>query len=497
MKILITAKYISGSAYEGGSSRFMKCVADTLIEMGHDVTATTTPEQFTADTWDFIICSHAEKLAAVKDNPARKVCISHGIIGDEVFRLGADHYISVSEEVKGFNRYHGINSEVIGQPIKIGEQIRPGAELKKILIIRRAAGSREDWFSFLSEKYEVRDSDIGTPIEDQIAWADLVITLGRGALEAMAQGKLVLVADNREYIGSYGDGYVNHDNIREIAVCNFSGRRFKHPLTREWIDAELEKYDQWDSDLLYTYVKEHHDAQKIVVRYLELINRAPMKISFGILLDDWVRFSQVFQQSELSGVEAHYIKQPETATKGLNKLLDIIEAEGADIAVLSHQDMHYKADWLPKVRAQLAKLPDNWVCAGIVGKDMEGRIAGVFRDMRIPNYFDTSDIHDFPIPACCFDECCIIINMKSGFRFNEALEGFDLYGSLVVLQAWEMGGSVWIIDAYAEHYCLRDMHWRPNEKYCSNFKWLWEKYHEIGRIDTTAIGFKEGEGEAA
>lgn len=215
-----------------------------------------------------------------------------------------------------------------------------------------------------------------------------------------------------------------------------------------------------------------------------------LKISFGVLVNDWVRFGQVFKQSQITG-EAHFIKEPESATKGLNKLLDIIKQEGADVAVLSHQDMHYQSDWLPKVQAQLKKLPENWVVAGIIGKDMEGKIAGVFRDMRIPNYFDTSDIHDFPVPACCFDECCILVNMKSGFRFDEGLDDFDLYGTLCVLQARQMGGTAWIIDAYAEHYCLRDMHWTPDQKFCDNFKWLWEKYNEVGRVDTTAIGFVE------
>lgn len=220
------------------------------------------------------------------------------------------------------------------------------------------------------------------------------------------------------------------------------------------------------------------------------------RISFGVLVNDWVRFGQVFQQSQITG-EAHFIKEPESATKGLNELLDIIEAEGADIAVLSHQDMHYKSDWVQKVRAQIEKLPDNWIVAGIIGKDMEGKIAGVFRDMRIPNYFDTSDIHKFPLPASCFDECCIIVNMKSGFRFNEELEGFDLYGSMCCLQAKEMGGTAWILDAYAEHYCLRPFTWRPDEKYCARFKWLWETYNEIGRVDTTAIGFVEDKETAA
>lgn len=107
--------------------------------------------------------------------------------------------------------------------------------------------------------------------------------------------------------------------------------------------------------------------------------------------------------------------------------------------------------------------------------------------MRVPAHFNTEKIHDFPQPACCFDECCIIVNMKTGFRFDESFDGFDLYGTLCVLQAWEMGGSAWVIDAYAEHYCLRPFTWHPDEKFVENYKILHDRFIKIGRVDSTVI----------
>jgi hypothetical protein len=484
MRILITAKYVSGSAYEGGSSRFLRLVGDTLIDMGHHVVFSSLPEQHIDKQYDLIICSHV--LDIIKANPARKIFISHGIIGDEAMRPGADRYISVSDEVRGFNRTRHIESEVIGQPIRIGEQVRPGAELKKILIIRRMVDSREDPFAFLSEKYEVRESDIDTPIEDQIAWADLCITLGRGALEAMAQGKPVLIADNREYIGAFGDGYVNAGNIRTMARCNFSGRRFLNPVTREWIEAELTKYDPADSDFLYEYVKEHHDARKVVEQYLA--EKPDLKISFGVMVNDPLRLDMVLKQSELpKSIKCHTLHDPESATKGLNKLLGICEEDGADVAVLCHQDVFFRRGWLSQMKEQISKLPENWMCAGVIGKDMQGLICGMFQDMRIPLDFDTSRIHEFPHPACCFDEAVIIINLKSGFRFDETFEGFDLYGTLIVLQAWESGKSAWVIDARCEHYCMRPFTWHPSDLFVQNYKRLYDKYKNI-RVDSTALG---------
>jgi hypothetical protein len=213
-----------------------------------------------------------------------------------------------------------------------------------------------------------------------------------------------------------------------------------------------------------------------------------IKISFGVMVNDPLRLDMVLQKSQFpKSTKCHTITNAESATKGLNLLLGIIEAEGADAAVLTHQDMFYRQGWLAQVKDQIAMLPDSWVVAGIIGKDMNGLICGQFHDMRIPQDFSTKHIHDFPHPASCMDECCIIVNLKKGFRFDETLDGFDLYGTLCVLQAWEMGGSAFIIDAYAEHYCTRSFQWHPEDGFVKNFKWLWDKFKGI-RVDSTALG---------
>lgn len=273
MRILVLGYKVGHSASGGGSGRFMQCVADTLASMGHEVITSTEPEKHIHVEYDLIICSHF--LYRIEKNPSPKIYISHGIVNNERLYPGADKYVSVSEEAKIHNLKHGIFSEIINQPIRIGEQKRSGSKLKNILIIRRGDVDR-DPFAFLSEVYDLRISDPETPIEDQIEWADLCITLGRGALESMAQGKPVLVADCRDYIGAIGDGYVSAGNIHEIAKNNFSGRRYKIPLTQEWIESELAKYNPDDSDFLHKYVSEKHEAKQIVKEYLNMVDPKPM-----------------------------------------------------------------------------------------------------------------------------------------------------------------------------------------------------------------------------
>jgi hypothetical protein len=211
------------------------------------------------------------------------------------------------------------------------------------------------------------------------------------------------------------------------------------------------------------------------------------KISFGCITNDPLRLDMVLKRSQIQG-SMNFIQNAESATKGLNILLDKAENEGADICCLVHQDMYFRFGWIDQVKSQIKLLPDSWVVAGVIGKDASGLICGKFHDMRIPDYFDTSDIHTFPHPACCFDEAVIIVNMKSGFRFDESLTGFDLYGTLCVLQTWEMGGTAWIIDAFCEHYCMRSFKWFPCEMFIKNYKMLHDRFNEKWKLDSTALG---------
>lgn len=213
------------------------------------------------------------------------------------------------------------------------------------------------------------------------------------------------------------------------------------------------------------------------------------KVFFGCMVNDPLRLSQVLQRSQFDNEQLNYVQSPESATKGLNILIDKAYGESADWAILVHQDMHFRSGWLDQVRSQLKLLPDNWITAGVIGKDHNGLICGKFHDMRIPDYFDTSDIHTFPQEVCCFDEAVIIINLKSKFRFDETMDGFDLYGTLAVLQSWEIGGKAYVIDALCEHYCMRPFSWVPDERFISNYKWLFDKFNDKWRIlDSTALG---------
>jgi hypothetical protein len=54
-----------------------------------------------------------------------------------------------------------------------------------------------------------------------------------------------------------------------------------------------------------------------------------------------------------------------------------------------------------------------------------------------------------------------------------------------------MNGTAWVIDAYAEHYCMRPFSWMPDQLFIDNYKLLHERFKKIEegkRLDSTAIG---------
>ena len=268
MKIIISALHINGIASEGGSSLYFKCIIDELLSLGHDVYASSNPNDVMNTNADIIICSHNRILNQIKHHKAYKICISQGIIGDEILVSGADKYYSISYESQQNNLKHGINSEILNQPIQLQSLYKSNDKLQNILIIRRER-QKIDPFNFLRKQFNVIDSDISIPIEEQIKSADLCITLGRGALSSMSMGKQILVADNRPYIGSVGDGYVDHTNILSIAKHNFSGRATRIELNDRWILSELQKYDTSNQSFLYDYICTNHDSKIIVNKLIE------------------------------------------------------------------------------------------------------------------------------------------------------------------------------------------------------------------------------------
>lgn len=102
-------------------------------------------------------------------------------------------------------------------------------------IIREACQEKGLGVEFLGGRFGSVNQTI---LKEKIECADIIFSLGRGAIEAMIAGRAVIIFD---YLG--GDGMVTVETYAEIQKNNFSGRRFGYSYSKDEIVSEIEKYD--------------------------------------------------------------------------------------------------------------------------------------------------------------------------------------------------------------------------------------------------------------
>jgi hypothetical protein len=109
-------------------------------------------------------------------------------------------------------------------------------------------------------------------IEKEIWQNQIVISLGRGACEAISCGRPVLVLDSRHYQPLMADGMVTPGNINKLAKCNFSGRFKKiNPVNLEdFITENLELYSDKHQKHFRYWALENLDYKANFLKYIDL-----------------------------------------------------------------------------------------------------------------------------------------------------------------------------------------------------------------------------------
>ena len=277
MKILLTNNSLCRIA---GSETWTMAMYDELSKE-HEVDILTGRNtmlkigEYDADKeYDIAICNHNNRLNDIAGNIniKTKIFTSHGVLPRlEQPVQGADHYVSVSEEVQGNLKSRGFDSTVIRNPIDLDrfKSTKPiNKELKKILFLNKRNNGVIDIVKEACKDYEltiISESNRVSNIEELINENDLVITLGRGAYEAMGCERNVIVFD---YIAA--DGFVTPETILEYRKNNCSGRRYLKKWGAEDLKTELKKYDPDLGTHLREYVLENNNIKKNVELYLQL-----------------------------------------------------------------------------------------------------------------------------------------------------------------------------------------------------------------------------------
>lgn len=255
VKILIAAKHPPGGKLPiGGVQTWSATVGAELVRLGHAVTFWGPEWRLPAGRFDLGILANVMHTRAAEAVCGRVVRFSHGIIPDE---QGGAGFQATSEEVRDKWGCDG----VIRQPLDLGFWM-PGSGPRTLLVrhsYRRGLDCLPRLADALGLSYVHLRADSQEVVRDTLQRAAIVVATGRAAVEAMACGAKVVIADDRRYQGPLLD-----TDTTGAMTRNYSGRGGAVPDERMMADAIAAARGD-----LRGHVEARHDVREIVARILD------------------------------------------------------------------------------------------------------------------------------------------------------------------------------------------------------------------------------------
>lgn len=231
--------------------------------------------------------------------------------------LGVHFFLAVSEEVATSLHAHGVPRDriqvlrnVVNEKRFLPATLvrpRPGRILvlsykmreSQRNLLRAAAERLGASIRFLGDVTGVVPQD---ELPSAINSADVVVSLGRGVIEAMLCGRVPLVFDINGL-----DGLVTPDNFDELKTHNFSGRRYARTATVDELIAELSHYRaHFGAELRDMAVKEFGTVQyatKLFHLYNTLLTQEPLPLPDAPTLK-FLRFSSALGREDTTAARA-------------------------------------------------------------------------------------------------------------------------------------------------------------------------------------------------
>lgn len=256
MRALLAAKHPHGSSQPvGGVQSWTLTVANELRRLGHDVCFWGPEWPIPRVKFDFGIFANLMHTAPAERLCRRVVKVSHGIIADE--RGGRD-YLATSEEVREKWGCAGI----VRQPLDLGFW-SPGAEPRTLLTrhsYRQGLQFLPSVANDLGLGFTHLRQETQEMVRDTLRQSLVVVATGRAAVEAMACGAAVVIADDRPYQGPLLDPDTEGSMAR-----NYSGRGGR-PATRSEVQLGISR--ALDRGSLRAHADCHHNVRDIVKNLL-------------------------------------------------------------------------------------------------------------------------------------------------------------------------------------------------------------------------------------
>lgn len=154
--------------------------------------------------------------------------------------------------------------------------------------------------------------------------------------------------------------------------------------------------------------------------------------------------------------------------------------------VFAHQDVYFPTGWVQKVVDQIDSLNNGgieWLALGCAGVGKNAKITGHVWSSSINHLIGEN--FKSPVEAQSLDELVLIVNTKHGFKFDENLPGYHLYGTDIVQSGIKSGLKSFIINAP----CIHNDKPKPilRRDYLKAYKYMQKKWRKELRIYTTVM----------
>lgn len=233
--------------------------------------------------YDLMLVNHnnCHKLLLDRSINGTLIRTYHGIYPpSEKPKHKADFNVAVSEETQNFLSQSGFESEIIRNGVNCERfspisPIRP--EIKRVLsLVRSTKGNQilKKVCDKMDLELEIfaKSKERAWDIEKNINNSDLVVTIARGVLDAMACGRAVLVCDMRFYSEHKTcDGMVLPKTINEMVKNNCTGRRFRKRWNSRTVRKNFGLYNQEMGEFNRQYALKHFNIKKQVDKYFDLL----------------------------------------------------------------------------------------------------------------------------------------------------------------------------------------------------------------------------------
>jgi hypothetical protein len=285
--------------YLGGTETYTYALAAQLVKTGHQVEAFTFRKGLISDRmkrdlgvettngtgkYDVVLANHSTTVKALREKKAGFIIQTcHGVTTAlEQPSPFAHAWVAVSKELSA----HVESITEVKTPVILNgidchrfKPVNPaGKKLTKVLSLAHD-NALNDVLQDHFKKYGIKLFKLNKRInpvwevEKQINQADMVISLGRGAYEAMACGRPVLVVDRRPGRELKGDGIILPENIEELIACNCRGQAYQNTNIAEMVRTAVENYSPWLGEWCRQYALENLNIEKQTEKYIALCKK--------------------------------------------------------------------------------------------------------------------------------------------------------------------------------------------------------------------------------